>query len=275
MIGSGVVIAALIAGGATAWAVGGGSDSGYRMAQAVRTNVSTSMDVVGTLEPVNQAAPAFAVSGQVTTVSAAAGQSVTAGQTLATLATTALSQSVSSAQSSLAADEAQLTEDEEAETSSAAKASTTTTTTTPSRTAPSGGTGNTGASTTLISKDQATLVADQQKSSTDQQQEAADLAQAESVCAPSGSTTAPSTAPGTTGTGGTTGGAGGTGTKMCIRDRPTRKPTMHCSPFTASPPQPMPTSPSLRKRHSSRRPRRSTGRSPFCSVCLLYTSRCV
>ena len=85
--------------------------------------------------------------GQVATVTVTPGQVVTAGQTLGTLDTTALSETVSSAQSTVAADEAKLVEDEESESSSPRRlvhglagqdpdldpsSSTTTTTTTPS-----------------------------------------------------------------------------------------------------------------------------------------------
>ena len=80
------------------------------------------------MEPVSDAAPSFQVGGQVAAVAVSPGQQVTAGETLGTLDTTALSESVSSAESTLAADEAKLVEDEESQSSS-----TTTTTTTPSR----------------------------------------------------------------------------------------------------------------------------------------------
>ena len=137
-----VVAVVILGGGVAAWAEVGNSSAGYRMATVTRASIGTTLDVVGDIEPVSDAASSFQVAGQVATISATPGQVVTAGQTLGTLDTTALTESVSSAQSTVAADEAKLVEDEESETSSAAAtpaktqtstpSSTTTTTTTPS-----------------------------------------------------------------------------------------------------------------------------------------------
>ena len=55
----------------------------------------------GTIEPASQANLNFAVSGTVTAVDVKAGQTVTAGQVLATVDTTALSEDVSAAQAQL------------------------------------------------------------------------------------------------------------------------------------------------------------------------------
>jgi multidrug efflux pump subunit AcrA (membrane-fusion protein) len=220
LIGGAVVAAVLIAGGATAWAADSSGNTGYRMAIAVRTSIGQSLSVVGTLEPVSDATAAFQVAGQVTAISVAVGQTVTAGQTLASLDPTSLNEAVSSAQSTLASDEAKLTEDEEAEDSSSTSTSTTkatTTTTAPTAattttTAPSHGSGASGAgsgaggSSGTISQDQTTLVGDQHQTSTDEQQEAADLTQAETTCGtgtPSSSsgpssTTTTTTSPSTT-----------------------------------------------------------------------------
>jgi multidrug efflux pump subunit AcrA (membrane-fusion protein) len=218
VIGATIVVVLLI-GGATAWAAGGSGNSGYRLTTVVRATVAKSLDVVGSVEPVNDASASFQVAGQVASVSATVGEKVTAGQSLASLDSTALSESVSSAQSTLDSDDAQLTEDEDSQTSSStatstttAKAATTTTTTAVSASGGSpSGTGGTGTASTAISKDQATVVSDQSKESTDQQQEAADLAEAESVCETSSSSppaptttttsTTPTTTSPTTGTG--------------------------------------------------------------------------
>ena len=211
VIGATIVVVLLI-GGATAWAAGGSGNSGYRLTTVVRATVAKSLDVVGSVEPVNDASASFQVAGQVASVSATVGEKVTAGQSLGSLDSTALSESVSSAQSTLDSDDAQLTEDEDSQTSSSTTTSTTTanaaTTTTTTAVSASGGspsgTGGTGTASTAISKDQATVVSDQSKESTDQQQEAADLAEAESVCETSSSsppaTTTTTTSP-TTGTG--------------------------------------------------------------------------
>jgi HlyD family secretion protein len=164
--------------------------------------------VIGTVEPVSDATAAFQVGGKVTSVAVVVGAQVSAGETLASLDSTSLTQSVSSAESSVESDEAKLTEDEDGETSSSTSSS-------PSS---SGGTGsaqetafisstsaNAGAgeasspealpespTSAQIAQDQAALVADQYTESTDQEKEAADLTQADNVC---GTTTTPPTPP--------------------------------------------------------------------------------
>jgi len=66
----------------------------------------------GTIEPASQANLNFGVSGTVTAVNVKAGQTVTAGQVLATVDTTALSEDVSAAQAELASAEARLASDQ-------------------------------------------------------------------------------------------------------------------------------------------------------------------
>ncbi len=66
----------------------------------------------GTIEPASQANLNFAVSGTVTAVNVKTGQTVTAGQALATVATTALSEDVSAAQAQVTAAEDRLASDE-------------------------------------------------------------------------------------------------------------------------------------------------------------------
>jgi HlyD family secretion protein len=158
------------------------------LTSVTRADIGQTLTVVGTVEPVSDASAAFGVGGKVATVSATPGAQVTAGETLGTLDTTALSESVSSAQSTLNADEAKLAEDEASQTSSgsttpttpSASASTTTTTTAPS------GTGSSGQST-AIAADQNVLTEDEAQLGTDQQKQAADLAQAQTTCETSSS----------------------------------------------------------------------------------------
>ncbi len=107
------------------------------MGKAVHASVASDLVVVGTIEPVNNAAASFQVAGQVASVTVVPGAQVTAGETLATLDTTALSESLSSAELSLQSDDAKLTEDEDSETSTAAVATTTTTTPKASTSTPS------------------------------------------------------------------------------------------------------------------------------------------
>ncbi len=186
-----VVAVVVLGGGAAAWAEVGNSSAGYRMTTVTRADIGTTLNVVGNVEPVSDAAASFQVAGQVATVTVTPGQVVTAGQTLGTLDTTALSESVSSAQSTVAADQAKLVEDEESQTSSASASaasaasaaktptstpsSTTTTTTAPSR-------GTTGGQNATVTADQTALTGDESTLSTDQNKEAADLAQAQSDC---------------------------------------------------------------------------------------------
>ena len=66
----------------------------------------------GTLEPASQANLNFAVSGTVTAVDVAAGQTVTAGQVLATVDTTALSDDLNAAQAQLTSAQDRLASDE-------------------------------------------------------------------------------------------------------------------------------------------------------------------
>ena len=108
-----VVLVVVLGGGAAAWAEVGNGSAGYRQGTVTRADIATSMTVVGNVDPVSDAAASFQVAGQVATMTVTPGQQVTAGQTLGTLQTTALSEAVSSAESTLAADQAKLVEDEE------------------------------------------------------------------------------------------------------------------------------------------------------------------
>ncbi|HWD09828.1 MAG TPA: biotin/lipoyl-binding protein, partial [Actinomycetota bacterium] len=66
----------------------------------------------GTIEPASEASLDFTVPGKVTAVDVAAGQTVTAGQTLASIDPTALQDQVNAAQETLAADQARLSSDQ-------------------------------------------------------------------------------------------------------------------------------------------------------------------
>ncbi|HEX4219652.1 MAG TPA: HlyD family efflux transporter periplasmic adaptor subunit, partial [Acidimicrobiales bacterium] len=132
---AGLILAGVVA--VVAVVTTGASGAGdYRTALSTTATVEQTLSVTGTVVPVNKATADFQVSGTVSAVNVAVGQTVSAGQTLASLATTTLQQNVSSAQLKLSADQAKLSEDE-------SSASTTTTTT--STTTPTGGTGSTGA----------------------------------------------------------------------------------------------------------------------------------
>jgi multidrug efflux pump subunit AcrA (membrane-fusion protein) len=77
----------------------------------------------GTLEPASQANLDFGVSGQVTAVEVTAGQTVTAGQPLATIDPTTLNAALAQAQAELANDQSQLSTDQAAGASAAQIAS--------------------------------------------------------------------------------------------------------------------------------------------------------
>jgi HlyD family secretion protein len=185
----GALIFAIIAGGGVAaWAATSGGPTGYRMGTVTRADIGTDLTVVGNVEPVSDAAPSFQVGGQVATVDVTPGQKVAAGQTLATLSTTALSETVSSAESTLSSDQAKLTEDERNQSSAAATSTSTSTGAThksqptTTTTVPSSGSGTSSAQDATVAQDQATLTQDEATLNADQQQEAADLAQAQSDC---------------------------------------------------------------------------------------------
>ncbi len=198
MIVGAIVLIVVLGGGAAAWAAASSGNSGYRMATVTRADIGQSMTIVGTVEPVNDASASFQVAGQVATVTATVGQQVTAGQSMGTLDTTSLSESVSSAQSTLNSDEAKLTQDESSQsssTSSTPSASSTPTTTT--TTSPSKGGSSTGTQST-ITQDQNTLTQDEATTGTDQQKVAADLAHAQQACGTGTTTTTTSSTTTTT-----------------------------------------------------------------------------
>jgi len=193
-----LAFAIVIGGGVAAWAEVSGSSAGYRMVTVTRADIATALTVVGSVAPVNEAASAFQVGGKVTSVSVTPGSQVTAGETLGTLDTTALSESVASDESALNADEAKLAEDEANQSGTASSATgsnpssgatSTTTTTSPGHggtgTPTNGGSGSGGQGSTTnptVTKDQTTLTQDEAALSKAQQQEAADLAQAQTDC---------------------------------------------------------------------------------------------
>lgn len=73
----------------------------YATATVGTGTVTQTLDLVGTVHAVNDATAAFPVSGKVATVSVSVGDRVTAGQTLATLDTHTLDESVQSAKAAL------------------------------------------------------------------------------------------------------------------------------------------------------------------------------
>jgi membrane fusion protein, macrolide-specific efflux system len=101
--------------GLTLWLTGGSTTAGLVISnEVVKVTTGTIKQTVatsGTLEPATQASLTFAVSGVVTAVDVKAGQTVTAGQVLATVGTTALQDDVDSAQAQVDSAQARLSSD--------------------------------------------------------------------------------------------------------------------------------------------------------------------
>ena len=112
-----VVIAAAIA--LPLWLTSGSSTPTGFSFTTVTTTVTTgtmqqTISSSGTIEPASQANLNFAVSGTVTAVDVRAGQTVTTGQVLATVDTTALSEQLAAAQAQLTSAQDRLSSDEAA-----------------------------------------------------------------------------------------------------------------------------------------------------------------
>jgi macrolide-specific efflux system membrane fusion protein len=110
-----VLIAAAV--GLTLWLTSGSSTAPGLTVTTVTTTAKTgtiqqTVASSGTLEPASQSNENFAVSGTVTAVDVKAGQTVTAGQVLATVDTTALSEDVNAAEAQVTAAEDKLSSDE-------------------------------------------------------------------------------------------------------------------------------------------------------------------
>jgi membrane fusion protein, macrolide-specific efflux system len=110
-----VLIAAAV--GLTLWLTSGSSTAPGLTVTTVTTTaktgtISQTVPSSGTLQPASQADENFAVSGTVTAVDVKAGQTVAAGQVLATVDTTALSEDVNAAEDQVTAAEDKLSSDE-------------------------------------------------------------------------------------------------------------------------------------------------------------------
>ena len=102
----------VVAGAGTAYAtVSSSSGPAYRLASVTPARVTGTLDVVGTLNPVQQADVPFAVSGTVGSVAVKVGQRVTAGQKLGSLSKASLKAELTAAQSTLAGADLQVGND--------------------------------------------------------------------------------------------------------------------------------------------------------------------
>jgi HlyD family secretion protein len=163
-----------------------GAVGGYRTAEATTATVRQTLSLSGTVSPVHEATAAFQVAGTIAALDVAQGQSVTAGQTLASLDTTTVEQHVSAAQSTLSSAQAKLAEDTLAQSSTVALS---TSTTASSGSAPA--TGGSGGASTLQPAQQKVL-STQQTADADSQKAATALANAQTAC-PAGNGGSPTT----------------------------------------------------------------------------------
>lgn len=106
-----VVVAACVAGALALTS----TRPGYRTAPAQDGTVVKTVAVTGTVEPIDRVTLSFGVAGTIASVAVHVGERVAAGQTLATLTSTALAHQVTQAQASLRAAQAALAADETAE----------------------------------------------------------------------------------------------------------------------------------------------------------------
>jgi multidrug efflux pump subunit AcrA (membrane-fusion protein) len=174
----GVVVAILIVLVEVVTASRSGGPS-YRTASVERADVDATLDSLGTIQPINEANLSFSVAGNVRSVSAAVGQHVTVGQTLAQLDTTSLDAQVALAQSAVATAQARLAADESSQTSG-----TSTTAVAPAAfiTETTGSSDPTSAARELVTKQQARLIADQHRAEEDLVTEQHDLKTETSLC---------------------------------------------------------------------------------------------
>src|SRR6202034_3424925 len=114
-----IAVAVVLIGGATGlslWLTGGSTASGLvvttQVVSVTRGTIQQTVASSGTIEPASQANLNFAVSGTVTAVNVQAGQTVTSGQVLASVGTSALEDELDAAQAQLASAQDKLASDE-------------------------------------------------------------------------------------------------------------------------------------------------------------------
>ena len=107
------LIAVLIGVGAFVWARQGGAATQYRTATATLGTVTQTVSISGNLVASEETNLDFAASGRVTAVDVSPGQSVTAGEALATIDTTSLQAAVTQAQANVSSAQAKLALDED------------------------------------------------------------------------------------------------------------------------------------------------------------------
>lgn len=109
---AGIVVVILAATGSLVYARRNGSDVQYRTATATLGTVTQTVSLSGNLTPVGATALDFGVAGRVQAVDVAPGQSVQAGQVLASLDSTSLQGTLAQAQATMESAQAKLSLDE-------------------------------------------------------------------------------------------------------------------------------------------------------------------
>ncbi|HTT91577.1 MAG TPA: biotin/lipoyl-binding protein, partial [Acidimicrobiales bacterium] len=120
-----LVVAALVAGGGAAYLLTRSSGKTYRTVAATIGDVQQTTTATGTIEPATEANVNFAVAGTVDGVKVTSGETVKAGQELATLQTATLESDLEQAQSSLDTAESSLASAQDNQTVVQAKATVT------------------------------------------------------------------------------------------------------------------------------------------------------
>lgn len=144
------VVGLVVLGSGTAYAVTNDKAAGnYRTVAATKGDVEQLLTTSGTVDAAHRADLEFATSGTVARVKVAIGDTVKAGQVVATLDTSALDAAVTKARASLARAIAQLASDEDAQAQTVSDAASSQQPSKPSGTAPSSPGGGGGSSPTL------------------------------------------------------------------------------------------------------------------------------
>ena len=116
----GAVALVVAAGGGVMYVRAGSTAPQYRTATVTLGTIQQTLSLTGNLSPVSQSNVNFQVSGTVTAVEVSVGQTVTAGQVLATIDPTTAQSALTQAQASLAAAQAKLNADQSSGSSSTA-----------------------------------------------------------------------------------------------------------------------------------------------------------
>ena len=132
-------LAIVVGGASVAWA-GGADPSSYRTATASTGAIEEELDLIGTIESANRRDASFGVGGEVSAVNVSLGDTVEAGDVLATLDTIDLEEAVEAAEERVASAEEALASDLEAQSSATEEddEDTSSETTTSTASAPSG-----------------------------------------------------------------------------------------------------------------------------------------